>query len=159
VGLFIKGEYAVRAVVQRVSQGKVAIGDEVVGEIERGLVLLLGVEKEDEESDLEYMVEKVINLRVFPDEEEKMNLSLQDVQGDMLVVSQFTLLGDCRKGRRPSFFTAAPPEKAEEFYDRFVKKIKERGINVATGEFQAMMEVQIFNDGPVTLLIDSKKSF
>ncbi len=148
-----------RAVVQRVSRGKVVVGDEEVGVIERGIVLLLGVEKEDQEEDLDYIAEKVINLRIFPDAEDKMNLSLRDTGGEILVVSQFTLLGDCRKGRRPSFFAAAPPDKAQDYYERFVQKLRDKGFKVATGEFQAMMEVQIFNDGPVTLLVDSKKDF
>jgi len=145
--------------VQRVNKGRVVVGDEELGAINRGLVLLLGVEKEDEENDIDYMVEKVINLRIFPDSEDKMNLSLQDIQGEILVVSQFTLLGDCRKGRRPSFFSAAPPKKAEDYYERFVSRLRERGFQVETGEFQAMMEVQIFNDGPVTIMLDSKKNF
>ncbi len=148
-----------RAVVQRVKNSRVVVNEREVGATGRGLVLLLGVEKGDQSGDIDFMVDKVINLRIFPDEEDRMNLSLQDIKGEILVVSQFTLLGDCRKGRRPSFFTAAPPEQAQDYYERFVQKVQGRGITVATGEFQAMMEVQINNDGPVTLLLDSKKNF
>jgi len=148
-----------RAVVQRVTSSRVVVNGREIGAIGRGLVILLGVEKGDQKADIDFMVEKIINLRIFPDAEERMNLSLQDIGGEILVVSQFTLLGDCRKGRRPSFFTAAPPEQAQDYYQIFVQKVQERGITVATGEFQAMMEVQINNDGPVTLLLDSKKNF
>lgn len=148
-----------RAVVQRVTSGRVTIGEELVGEIGRGLVVLLGVGKGDSSQDVDYLVEKIINLRVFDDPEGKMNLSLLDVQGEMLVVSQFTLFGDCRKGRRPSFTNAAVPERADLLYNEFVQKVVARGVAVATGRFQALMQVDIHNDGPVTLLVDSKKIF
>jgi D-tyrosyl-tRNA(Tyr) deacylase len=153
------GGFIVRAVVQRVTSGRVTIGEELVGEIGRGLVVLLGVGKGDSSQDVDYLVEKIINLRVFDDPEGKMNLSLLDVQGEMLVVSQFTLFGDCRKGRRPSFTNAAVPERADLLYNEFVQKVVARGVAVATGRFQALMQVDIHNDGPVTLLVDSKKIF
>lgn len=148
-----------RAVVQRVSSASVTVDNKITGKIGKGFLVLLGVEEEDDEKDLEYMVEKITNLRIFEDENEKMNLSLKDIHGELLVVSQFTLLGDCRRGRRPSFSTAAKPEKANEFYLKFVEKCRESGLTVETGVFQAHMEVNLCNDGPVTLLIDSKKTF
>ncbi|KXG76993.1 D-aminoacyl-tRNA deacylase [Thermotalea metallivorans] len=148
-----------RAVVQRVSSASVTVDNKITGKIGKGFLVLLGVEEEDDEKDLEYMVEKVTNLRIFEDENEKMNLSLKDIRGELLVVSQFTLLGDCRRGRRPSFSTAAKPEKANAFYLKFVEKCRESGLAVETGVFQAHMEVNLCNDGPVTLLIDSKKTF
>jgi D-aminoacyl-tRNA deacylase len=148
-----------RAVVQRVSEARVKAGDETVGEISAGFVVLLGVCDEDTEADIKYLADKIVNLRVFEDDEEKLNLSLLDTNGEMLVVSQFTLLGDCRKGRRPSFSHAAPPEKADEYYQKFCDAIKSNGIKVETGRFRAMMDVELTNHGPVTLLIDSKKDF
>ncbi|NLL19886.1 MAG: D-tyrosyl-tRNA(Tyr) deacylase [Clostridia bacterium] len=148
-----------RAVVQRVKKGKVTIGNEVVGEIGHGLVVLLGVAREDQEEDLEYLVSKIVNLRIFNDSEGKMNLSLKDVAGEMLVVSQFTLYGDCRKGRRPSFINAAQPEKANDLYEDFVRRIQGEGIKVATGRFQEEMLVEIHNDGPVTIIVDSQHQF
>ncbi|MDK2835587.1 MAG: D-aminoacyl-tRNA deacylase [Thermosediminibacterales bacterium] len=148
-----------RAVVQRVSKGRVLVNTETVGEIQKGLVVLLGVNKNDQQSDAEYLVDKIINLRIFEDSNGKMNLSLLDVKGELLVVSQFTLYGDCRKGRRPSFIEAADPEKAEELYSYFIKKSLQYGLRVETGRFQEEMLLEIFNDGPVTLLLDSKKLF
>lgn len=148
-----------RSVVQRVKHASVKVDDKVIGEIKHGIMLLLGVEDDDEEVDLEYMVEKIVNLRIFEDEDGKMNKSLSDVDGSILVVSQFTLLGDARKGRRPSFIQAARPEKAIPFYEKFIEKLREKNINTQTGEFGADMEVLICNDGPVTILLDSKKLF
>jgi len=148
-----------RAVVQRVRSANVVVEEKIVGEIEKGFLVLLGVEENDEINDLEYMLEKIIHLRVFEDNDGKMNRSLLDVHGELLVVSQFTLLGDCRKGRRPSFINAARPDKANVYYGLFVNKAKECGIKVETGIFQAEMKVNLCNDGPVTLMIDSKKVF
>ena len=149
-----------RAVVQRVNQSSVTIDGELVGEISKGLNVLLGVEDEDTNEDIDLLVDKVANLRVFEDSEGKMNLSVRDINGDVLVVSQFTLLGDCRKGRRPSFIKAAPPERAEQFYKDFVEKLRvDYGLRVETGGFQEHMMVNINNDGPVTLLLDSNKVF
>lgn len=148
-----------RAVVQRVVSSNVKVDGEVTGEIKKGLLVLLGVGEDDTEKDISYMVEKIVNLRIFEDENEKMNLSLKDVGGELLVVSQFTLFGDCRKGRRPGFSEAARPEKADEYYIDFVKKAKNMGIKTETGRFQTHMMVELINDGPVTLLIDSKKKF
>lgn len=148
-----------RAVVQRISNGKVEVNEKVTGQIDRGLLVYLGVSSEDDEEDLKYMVEKIINLRIFEDSDEKMNLSLTDIKGKILVVSQFTLMGDCRKGRRPNFTEAARPEKAQELYEIFIKECKLKNIEVETGVFQAHMMVHSTNDGPVTVLIDSKKNF
>jgi D-tyrosyl-tRNA(Tyr) deacylase len=149
----------VRAVVQRVSRANVSVNNEITGEIDKGLLVLLGVEENDDLDDVKYMVEKIVNLRIFEDENEKMNLSLLDIEGELLVVSQFTLLGDCRKGRRPNFMQAAKPEKADELYNIFVEKSKEKGIKVETGVFQEHMIVNLSNDGPVTILVDSNKNF
>jgi len=145
-----------RAVVQRCSSGSVTVGGEVIGQIGRGLVVLLGVATGDTETDLDYLVDKIIGLRIFEDSAGKMNLGLQEVQGEMLVVSQFTLLADTRKGRRPSFLEAAPPEIADQFYQQFVAKVRIQGINVATGRFRAEMQVALVNEGPVTIVIDSR---
>ena len=145
-----------RAVVQRVKQSSVNVDGEIVGEIGRGLMVLLGVANGDTTTDADFMVNKIVHLRIFEDETKKMNRSLHDVGGEMLVVSQFTLLGDCRKGRRPSFINAAGPELATELYEYFVEKTREHGISVKTGQFRAMMEVALINDGPVTLIIESK---
>jgi D-aminoacyl-tRNA deacylase len=148
-----------RLVVQRVKEARVRIRGEVAGQIGTGLLVFLGVGKEDRETDIDYLVEKLIHLRIFPDEESKFNRSLQDVEGAVLVVSQFTLWGDCRKGRRPSFSESAPPGLAEPLYNRFIETVRARGVPVASGRFQEMMEVCLVNDGPVTLLLDSKKNF
>jgi len=148
-----------RAVVQRISQGKVVVDDVITGEIHNGLLIFLGVTKEDTIQDVKYMAEKVVNLRIFEDEDEKMNLSVIDVDGKILAVSQFTLLGDCRKGRRPNFTEAARPEMADELYKAFISECEKLGVKVETGVFQAHMMVHSINDGPVTMLIDSKKLF
>ena len=145
-----------RAVVQRVKQSSVNVEGETVGKIGRGLLVLLGVADGDSTDDADFMVNKIVHLRIFEDENEKMNRSLHDVGGEMLVVSQFTLLGDCRKGRRPSFINAAKPDKATELYEYFVNKTRAHGITVQTGQFRAMMEVALINDGPVTLIIESR---
>jgi D-tyrosyl-tRNA(Tyr) deacylase len=149
----------VRGVVQRVSRAEVRIAGEVVGRIGLGLVVLLGAGEGDGEADVTYLVDKVVNLRVFADEAGNMNRSVLEVGGALLVVSQFTLYGDCRKGRRPSFVRALAPGPAEMLYDRFVAAARASGLPVETGRFRAMMEVELVNDGPVTLLIDSKKEF
>lgn len=148
-----------RAVLQRVSRAKVTVGGEVTGEIGAGLLVLLGVSVTDKEADVVQMLEKIVNLRVFDDASGKMNLSLLDVSGELLVVSQFTLYGDSRKGRRPSYIDAAPPERANRFYRYFVDEARKRVKRVETGRFQAMMDVELINDGPVTLLLDSDKTF
>jgi len=145
-----------RAVVQRVSRARVLVGEEVVGEIGRGLVILLGVARSDTAEQAIWLADKVVSLRIFQDAQENMNLGLGDVGGAVLVVSQFTLYGDCRKGRRPSFVDAAPPEIAVPLYEAFVNAIKANGIPTATGSFGAMMQVELVNDGPVTLIVDSK---
>jgi D-tyrosyl-tRNA(Tyr) deacylase len=144
-----------RACIQRVSSARVVIDGHVVGEISRGLAVLLGVAASDADVDLGWLVEKIIGLRIFNDAEGKMNLGLADVDGELLVVSQFTLLGDCRKGRRPSFIAAAPLEMAERMYEQFVAAARARGVRVATGRFRTHMNVELVNDGPVTLWIDS----
>jgi len=148
-----------RAVLQRVTRASVRVGGETVGEIGPGLLVLLGVARDDGESDAVYLVEKVLNLRVFEDAEGRMNLSLAEAGGALLAVSQFTLYGDARKGRRPSWFDAAPPELARPLYEFFVTEARARGARAETGSFQAMMEVELVNDGPVTILLDSRKLF
>ena len=148
-----------RAVVQRVSRAKVTVGEEITGEIGKGLLVLLGVSVRDTEKDASYLVDKVLNLRIFEDAEEKMNLSLLDIKGELLVVSQFTLYGDVTRGRRPSFIDAAPPERANHLYEAFVMAAGSQIANVQTGRFQAMMDVELINDGPVTILLDSEKRF
>lgn len=148
-----------RAVVQRVSCAKVTVEKEITGEIGKGLLILLGVSTEDSEKDAEYLLEKSLNLRIFEDAEDKMNLSLLDISGELLIVSQFTLYGDVRKGRRPSFIKAAPPEKANALYEYFVAAARKQIANVQTGRFQAMMDVELINSGPVTILLDSEKQF
>ncbi|MCY4382296.1 MAG: D-aminoacyl-tRNA deacylase [Nitrospinae bacterium] len=148
-----------RAVVQRVREACVRVDSDVVGEIRGGLLVFLGVGRADNEKDADFLAEKISNLRIFADEAQKMNLSLLDSGGAMLVVSQFTLHGDCRKGRRPAFIAAAPPEQAEPLYERFVAQVEKLGLRVAAGRFGAMMEVSLVNDGPVTLLLDSRGAF
>ncbi len=148
-----------RAVVQRVKSANVKFEDNIIGSIEQGILLLLGVEESDEEKDLDYMCEKVPNLRIFEDENGKMNKSLLDVEGSILVISQFTLLGDARKGRRPSFILAAQPDKAIPMYEKYIANMKGKGIYTQAGEFGADMKVELINDGPVTILLDSKKVF
>jgi D-aminoacyl-tRNA deacylase len=146
---------AVKACIQRVSEARVRVESEVVGEIGRGLLVLLGVAGGDGPEELRWMVDKILGLRIFEDADGKMNLGLSDVGGELLVVSQFTLLGDCRKGRRPSFIGAAPPEVAERLYEEFVAAARSAGVRTATGRFRTHMDVELVNDGPVTLLIDS----
>ena len=148
-----------RAVVQRVSRAKVTVDGEITGEIGRGILLLLGVSRGDTEKEALYLLEKTLNLRIFEDAEDKMNLSLLDIQGGLLVVSQFTLYGDARKGRRPSFIEAAQPLEANRLYEFFVTQARRQISKVATGRFQAMMDVELVNDGPVTILLDSAKNF
>ncbi|MGI6777488.1 MAG: D-aminoacyl-tRNA deacylase [Acetivibrionales bacterium] len=148
-----------RAVVQRVSKARVIVNGKVMGEIGKGLMVLLGVGQEDTDADVEYMADKIVNLRIFEDEDGKMNISLLDIGGELLVVSQFTLYGDCRKGKRPSFTAASRPEAARDLYGKFIERSRGYGIKVETGTFQAMMNVEIHNDGPVTMLLDSKRIF
>ena len=148
-----------RAVVQRVSQASVRVDDQICGAIGPGVLVLLGVGKNDSEQDAVLLADKIANLRIFDDEQGLMNRSLLEVQGEMLVVSQFTLFGDCRKGRRPSYSTAAPPAEAASLYERFIREIRTKQIPVATGKFQAMMDVTLINKGPVTLLLDTEKQF
>ena len=148
-----------RAVVQRVNLSSVIVDGKIVGKIKKGFNVLLGVEEGDCDKDVIYMADKIVNLRIFEDHEDKMNLSLLDVKGEMLCISQFTLLGDARKGRRPNFMAAAKPELANTLYEAFVKEVERLGVHVQTGKFQAHMVVDIQNDGPVTLLLDSKKQF
>ncbi len=148
-----------RAVVQRVDSAKVSVYDQEISSIGRGVLVLLGVEKGDGREDADYLLDKVANLRIFEDAEGKMNLSLQEISGSMLVVSQFTLLADCRKGRRPSFGGAAEPQLARELYEYFVKEADNKIDVVKEGKFQEMMKVELINDGPVTILLDSKKVF
>ncbi len=144
-----------RSVVQRVRKASVAVDGEVVGRIAEGLLVLLGVGHGDCEKQVEWMAEKLVGLRIFNDDEEKMNRSLLETGGGMLVVSQFTLLGDCKKGRRPSFVDAAAPEHAERLYEEFIEAVERRGVTTARGRFRRHMEVSLMNDGPVTLVVDS----
>ena len=148
-----------RAVVQRVTSATVTVGDRTTGAIDAGLLVLLGVEHGDGPPDVQYIAAKIRDLRIFPDDAGKMNRSVLDRQGAVLVVSQFTLSGDARNGRRPSFATAAPPEIARALYEEVVRELKTSGLRVETGEFQAMMQVALVNDGPVTILLDSRKTF
>ena len=147
-----------RAVVQRVKESSVTVDNQIVSRIGPGLLVLLGVSDADDSSDADILSEKIPNLRVFEDENGKMNRSLMEIRGEMLVVSQFTLLGDCRKGRRPSYAQAAGPEKAERLYETFVEQVRKKGVAVKTGQFRAMMDVALINDGPVTLILDTKYS-
>ena len=148
-----------RAVVQRVTNAEVSVGDRQIGKINHGLVTLVGIEREDNARDVSWLADKLVNLRIFDDDAGLMNLSLLDTCGEILIVSQFTLLGDCRKGRRPSWSSAATPEDANSLYLQLVQAVKSYGVHTATGEFQAMMKVRMVNNGPVTLLLDSKKNF
>lgn len=148
-----------RAVVQRVDYSSVKVDGKIVGEIDKGLLVFLGIGEKDNTNDLEYMVDKILGLRIFEDDLGKMNLSLKDINGEILVVSQFTLYGDVRRGKRPSFTESAKPELGERFYEEFIGKCKDEGIKTETGVFGAHMDVEIKNNGPVTILIDSKKIF
>jgi D-tyrosyl-tRNA(Tyr) deacylase len=146
-----------KAVIQRVSHGSVSVSGEVTGSIRQGLVVLLGVARDDTREDANYLSEKVINLRIFEDPDKKMNLSIRDVAGSILVVSQFTLLADCRKGRRPSYIKAARPDTANELYTYFIDRVRAAQVPAATGQFGADMAVSLVNDGPVTIIIDSRE--
>ena len=148
-----------RAVIQRVTRASVKVDEDVIGEIQNGLVVLVGIARDDTKVEAAYLVDKISNLRIFDDEEGKMNLSVKNVKGGLLIVSQFTLYGDVRRGLRPSWIDAAPPEVAEPLYDFFVRQAGTVVDEVATGKFQAMMQVELINDGPVTILLDSKKLF
>lgn len=148
-----------RAVVQRVHESSVTVDGRITGKIGKGLLVLLGVSESDTEQDADYLAEKIVGLRCFADDASKFNLSVRDVGGSVLAVSQFTLFGDCRKGKRPSFTEAARPELAIPLYERFVERVRASGIEVQTGEFGAHMDVHLVNDGPVTLMLDSKKAF
>ena len=148
-----------RAVVQRVTEARVTVAGNITGQIGVGLVVLLGVARDDENGDADYLADKIVNLRVFQDEQGKMNRSILETRGQMLVVSQFTLYGDVRRGRRPSYTEAAEPDKANKLYEYFVERVRSFGLKVETGVFQAMMEVSLINDGPVTILLDSRRGF
>ena len=148
-----------RAVVQRVASSKVIVDESTIGEINKGLLILLGVTHEDTSKDVDYLLDKIVNLRILEDENDKMNLSILDIKGEILAISQFTLYGDCRKGRRPNFMEAMGGEDAKALYDKFIEMLKESKLKVETGEFGAHMKVEINNDGPVTILLDSKKNF
>jgi D-tyrosyl-tRNA(Tyr) deacylase len=145
--------------VQRVDRAEIRVGKKCISLIEKGIIVFLGIQQGDEERDADYLSDKIIHLRIFEDEKGKMNLSLLDIKGQMLIVSQFTLLGDCRKGRRPSFTEAENPERARVLYNYFVNRSKEKVKFCAEGEFQAMMSIELVNNGPVTILLDSKRSF
>ncbi|WP_346898028.1 D-aminoacyl-tRNA deacylase [Clostridium sp. UBA7503] len=148
-----------RAVVQRVKSSKVEVDNKVISEIEKGINLLVGISKEDTKEDIDYIVRKVLGMRIFEDEDERMNFSLQDIEGELLIISQFTLYGDCRKGKRPDFMKAQGGDAARELYNELVEAFKKEIPNLKTGEFGADMKVEIINDGPVTLLLESKKDF
>ena len=148
-----------RAVIQRVNQASVIVAKETVGTIDQGLMVLLGVAQGDTSKDVVYLADKTAGLRIFEDEDGKMNRSVKDIGGGILVISQFTLLGDCRKGRRPGFTAAAPPELADELYQEYVDALRSQGITIATGVFRADMQVALVNDGPVTIMLDSRKQF
>ncbi|NLP46198.1 MAG: D-tyrosyl-tRNA(Tyr) deacylase [Epulopiscium sp.] len=150
-----------RAVVQRVLKGQVTVEEEVIGSVNQGLVVLIGFQSTDDEKTIQYMIDKIFNLRIFEDQEGKMNRSLVDIQGGLLIVPNFTLYGDCRKGRRPSFTSAAPPQQAEVLFQKYIEKAyevgEEKGVFIQEGQFQADMKVELVNDGPITLIIDSDK--
>lgn len=148
-----------RAVVQRVSRAAVRVDDDIVGHIDAGLLVLLGVGQDDTETDADYLVDKIVGLRVFEDADGKMNLPVTEIGGAMLAVSQFTLFGDVRRGKRPSFDAAARPEQAKKLYEYFVGRVRAAGVRCETGTFQAMMQVELVNEGPVTIMIDSKRTF
>jgi D-aminoacyl-tRNA deacylase len=148
-----------RSVVQRVDRADIRIGERSISEIKKGLLVFLGIEQGDRKNDADYLCDKIVNLRIFDDEHGKMNLSLMDIQGEMLIVSQFTLSGDCRKGRRPSFTGAESPGQARILYEYFIRQSKEKVQKVAQGEFQAMMFIELVNNGPVTMLLDSRRNF
>lgn len=148
-----------RCVIQRVSTAKVTVDDRVIGKINLGILALIGIGLEDDQKDVLWLADKILGLRIFEDEEGKMNLSLNEVNGELIIVSQFTLFGDCRKGKRPSFSDAAPPHIAKELFEELVRTLRDNGIKVETGEFQANMDVALINQGPVTILLDSKKNF
>jgi len=148
-----------RAVVQLVKKASVTVNGSVISEIGPGLLVFLGIQKNDTASDARMLAEKIVRLRIFPDQGKLMNLSILDIAGEILVVSQFTLYGDCRKGRRPSYSQAAPPDQAEKLYELFIRETAELGVPVSSGKFQAMMDVELINQGPVTLLLDSEKTF
>lgn len=148
-----------RFVIQRVERAKVTVEGKVSGEISNGYVVLVGLLPTDDDKVMDYMLDKLVNLRIYEDENDKLNLSLKDIGGEILIVPNFTLYGDARKGRRPSYAKAAPPDEAEKLFDRFVEKAKETGLNVQTGIFRTHMKVELVNDGPVTILLDSEKNF
>ena len=147
-----------RACLQRVSRASVHIEDQASGQIAAGMVVLLGISVEDTEADLDWMAQNILHLRIFCDDAGQMNRSVLDTGGELLVISQFTLFGDCRKGRRPSFISAAAPEKAEEYYEKFIERTRAAGVTVASGKFRADMQIELVNDGPVTLWVDSRSS-
>jgi D-tyrosyl-tRNA(Tyr) deacylase len=146
-----------KVIVQRVKNSNVKVNNKIVGSINKGIMLLLGIGKDDNREDIEYLANKIVNLRIFEDENKKMNLSLKDIDGELLIISQFTIYGDCRKGRRPSFDKASKPEYAKEIYNEFVKYCISLGVKVETGEFQEHMDVSLVNDGPVTFILDTDK--
>ncbi|ADY56397.1 D-tyrosyl-tRNA(Tyr) deacylase [Syntrophobotulus glycolicus DSM 8271] len=148
-----------RAVVQRVKKASVRVNHEIISQIGRGVLVLIGIGRNEQEEDIDWMTEKISGLRIFEDEQGKMNLSVMDIGGEILIVSQFTLFGDCRRGKRPSFSEACPPQEAKPIYDRLLKRFEEKGIAVSTGIFQAEMDLDLINWGPVTLLLDSRKNF
>lgn len=147
-----------KALLQRVTQAKVEVDNKIVGEIGPGFLIFLGVSQNDTEQDIDYLVNKIINLRVFADSNEKFNLSVKDIKGSLLIISQFTLFADTKKGNRPGFTMAAPPSLAEELYNTFIEKCKVTGLNIQTGRFAAHMQISLTNDGPVTIMLDSKQS-